>query len=586
MPTLPSYGPRRVLPEGGAIPPGPIEAHGGGQDAVFPFAASAGLMREAARIQEDAELRADQVGAAEDDAALSELETRLLHAPQTGALNIQGKAAMGAMESVRKEWESGVASIGKGAITPRRKMALERASAQRYAHISRALNQHSAREIERYEDQTTEALVKNEQAAAIANWGDPLRVALSLDRQMAALQDMANRKGFDPEAFSQIASQEESRTNMGVLSQMLNAGQDMEAKKYVQENKDGFWGEDRIRAGRLVEEGSYRGEAQRRADGILSSTKGRAEAREEARKIEDEKLRGLVEDKIVREWALRDQETERAKDVRYAGALNDAIEAVENGNDPYQVITGEVWDALDPGEKMKVRGLISDITKKGDVETDERVSASYYSMTDEERGKLTPEKLLALRPGLSKADYKKIESDWGRVRASGPASYKGLFSDDEAIARAMQQSRVSGVNVGASPSDVIKGSPEAFYRIKGLFDMRLEADPEKKADAKGKRQILDSIMIEDFEQTHRGPFVTWAGPLGGWENTVKKKAYEIGPGDFIDVPPDAMPRIKRELEAKEAATGKKFTEARAKRLYAAIVSGNRVEAARILSGGD
>jgi len=220
-----------------------------------------GLTREVAKIAEEERQKADQIALTDAYGKLSALDTQLLHDPKTGAFSRRGQNAFTAPEETRAAWQMGAAEIAHGLTTDAQRMAFHRTAVLRGADLDRAVQQHVAGEIQRYDDETMQNYIINERDAATLNFRDPARVQSAIGNQIAALTKYAQRNGLPEEWKAERIAEARSKTHIGVIDRMLSNGFDRLAKRYYEANRDGLTGADVSRVEEKLQSASTDGEA-------------------------------------------------------------------------------------------------------------------------------------------------------------------------------------------------------------------------------------------------------------------------------------------------------------------------------------
>ena len=202
----------------------------------------------------------------------------------------------------------------------------DRSVNNRWNSLNKNVNIHTFRELEKYQDETTESYIKNARQEAIINYQDPESVAISIDRQENAILSFAKDNGKSAEWIKEKRIDARSKTHSGVISRMLSNGQDLAARDYFQEVRGTMSVSDIKQMEGAVREGSIRGESQRQAEIIMAKEGSTlSEQLEEARRISD----ADVQSATVREIKTRSQENKLADQQLAEQRFQEAANVVE-----------------------------------------------------------------------------------------------------------------------------------------------------------------------------------------------------------------------------------------------------------------
>lgn len=234
MPRVQTYGQPRVeargLPSVGTRAAPSAEALGGGIGNKL-LAAGAEMYADEVRKQ-------DEIAVLEADRRMSEWEVKRLYDPKAGAFTRRGKDAFGLPDEVGKELDDTIGQIRGSLSNDRQRTAFERRAMARKNDINSALSRHVFAEVRKHDDAETENYLANAHEAAVANFGNPERIGLEIERQRSAVVDYANRNGLGAEYVKQKIAGVQAATHSAVIERMLANGQDQTAKAYLEANRD------------------------------------------------------------------------------------------------------------------------------------------------------------------------------------------------------------------------------------------------------------------------------------------------------------------------------------------------------------
>jgi len=426
---------------------------------------------------------------------------------------------------------------------------------------------HAMREQERFDDDTADAKLAAEHNAAVL--ADPMskegavRIALALDMQEETLAKYAQRKGMPPEELANRLARSESAIHRELIEGMNKSGRDLDAKKYFEAMKGRLWGDDLKAVQGEVTKHSYLGEAQRLSDeftkparveqpetewrGLKLYTPAKyvppslAEAREKWMKIEDPKLRAMVEDlskERLQEQAVITKQ-ERARQFEEDFNLVDKTGTVDQ-------IPLERWASYNHEEKKELAAWAK---REGDPQTDDTV---YYPLKlmaahPETRQRFMGENLLLHRSKLSKSDFDELVKDQAALLKGDSGDLDG-YRTTEGIVTGTVAGRITGVEL------------EKFRRIVD-DDIRKEQKRAGKKEVPNERvqEIVDGLLRNEtralfgIDWLERDPR---AYELRPEEKAVEKTAQEKIPTDE-----------RRKIEEALRKAGKPATEENVLRFY-------------------
>lgn len=477
--------------------------------------------------------RADSIALLEAERKIGEWENKRLYDPQTGALNVRGKDAMGLPETVGAEYTKLTSEIEKGLSTDRQREGFQRMKQSRGMGLDLTLQRHVFGEINRYEGEELKASVENFQQSAVANAQDPARVAQDLDKAVSALKTHLPRLGFGPQAIEKQVAAVTTATHVGVIDRLLANDDDGKASAYYDEVKDQISGDARAKVEKNLEEGSLRGESQRKSDEIILAGGTLTEQRNKAKEIADPKLRDAVEARIEHNNAIKEREDREREEQVLKGAY-DTIDRTGQ----WTKIPASVWTGLSGSSRSALKNYAEQKAQGIPVKTN---LSSYYTLTTmagSEPEKFLKSNLLEYRDKLSESDFKQMSDLQMRMRAGdAKASEKtinGFRTNNEIW---------NGVLVSTK---LDKDSQEANELHKEL-DRRIDQfqqDTGKEATNEQKQLIADNLVGNVVLEP------------GGWANIlpggkpfydVTKKAYQVTVGD---IPAAQKSQVEATLKAK------------------------------------
>jgi hypothetical protein len=557
MPVVPTYSQPQVqeaaVSNAKFTDQAPLEAFGGGKPLADVSQGFDDVTKEAMQIARSEKIKQDQVVVLDADQKLSQAETQLLYDPQQGALNKRGKDAFGLPDQVTQSYQSTVNSIADG-MTEDQRMSFMRMAVSRANDLNRKVQAHVSGEMTKYDATVTDGYISSERDAAAQNYQDPDRVDLSIERQRAALIDHANRNGLPSEWVQNQVEQATSSTRMEVINRMLANEQDMAAKKYYEANKADFTGKDATTLEKSLEEGTLRGESQRTSDQIIGSTHSMGEALEQARKIEDPKVRDATTDRIKDYFSQQ----KAAKNEQEDNDFKQASDIIEQSGGDRTKVPPDLWNRL----TLQAHNAIDARAKqlKGGIEptTD---WAQYYNLKSiasvpETRNKFLQMNLLSVRPTLADPEFKELVHLQSSLRQGDDKADKlldGFRSDSQIVQDTL-------TNAGIKHDD-----PRATV-FRRQVDDQVTAQQErsgKKVTSQEFQSIVDNQFVKTVNHSWIPSFLS-----------SPTRVYEVPPGQKIEVDPTDIPRSERQkIEQALMRRGIQPTDDRVLDLYTRKING-------------
>lgn len=384
------------------------------------------------QIQAEARERADSVAILNAERRLGEWETSRLYDQKNGALNRRGKDAMGLPEEVRAEFDTVTGEIEKELATDRQREAFARLKTSRGLGLGMTIQRHVAGEMNRYAAEELEAGLEVHRSAAGANALDPRRVGEEIHAGVTAIKDVAPRF-MGEKAVAAKVLKFTTEAHAEVVDRLLINEKDKAAKIYFEEAVAAGQIDGKMigRIEKALDEGSLRGESQRKADEIAATGKTFAEQLELVQGITDDKLRDAVEDRIERKRIQAD----RLKRENDETILTNAFNTIDKTGD-WTKIPAAVWSDLPGGARAALKNYAEDKARGVPTKTDLK---SYYELTDlasKNQQKFAEANLMEYRGRLSESDFKQMADLQMRIRTgAGKEADKVIegFSSNEQI---------------------------------------------------------------------------------------------------------------------------------------------------------
>lgn len=446
MAQIPQYGDRKVQTEalpGARVTPAAADVPNFGPqlDKVT------GLVTQIAQREKQ---RADEIALTDFDSGLSALTTKL----QIEAQQRRGKDALGLPDTVMADYEKGVADLEKSLGNDDQRAAARRAAISRQAELNGVIQRHVAVEIEKYDDETTDAYLTNERNAAALNAFDQEAVKRSIARQFEAVDRHLARKGIraDSEEGKAIVSARRqevaSKTIESVIDTMISSGDSAKADEFLKANRRFLTAQALPGVERAVEAGRVRsmGEA------LLPKVQGMMLA--DGQTPDEAAMRRYIEqqpeiapDSRDRVWAYVQarvgEQTANRKRFEYANNekfQNEIIKAQESGMqlkdalslvEKYQVSPQDAYSKTLWAQKLYSGASYSDPmtyeTIKALVDSGANADAEINSAL--EQGTLSAKGAASLR---GKSDSLEMKNTWERIKMLAQEKYSGSSKSRQA----------------------------------------------------------------------------------------------------------------------------------------------------------
>lgn len=528
MPTVP-IARREVLPA--ELPGARITA----QPTAEAFGASQGrgLMKvgeAVSRVIERERLAADQIAVLEAERQLGETENALLYDPERGVLNRKGRNAFGAPEETLTAFDERIREIENGLTNDRQRLAFRRSAVRRRLDLDRTVQRHVAAEIQRYDLEQTNAFVSTETSAAIAAAGDAERVGLGIARTRAALADFANRHGLPREWVEQRAGEAVGRIHTGVIERLLAQGADRAAEQYFKATRAEIPGTELARIEKALEEGSLRGESQRRADAIVAKHDDLGGAIEAAKRITDPKLRDAVEQRVRDHFRIKDEIERDLRERTFRTAAN----ALEASRGDLSVIAPGDWVRLDVEQRRALETRSRQLREGVEPVTNWDRYYALLSLAAEPATlrQFTSIDLMRYRHELADTEFKELVAKQAALR-QGKNVDEAL--DGYRTTKQIVDDALAAIGIDPTPKQGTKHAERvnAFRRAVDERILDLQDRTGKKATTQDVQAIVDTLIV-------RGR-IPGSGIL--WD--TRKRLFELEPGEAFDVEVDEIPPAER-----------------------------------------
>jgi len=498
----------------------PIEAFGGGREKVTE------ALQQTVSLVDRERQKADQLAVLEADTKIAQAKNDLIYNPETGLMTRKGKDAFGAYDEFKGKFDTTAAEIEKGLSNPAQKQAFRERLMAHSTEFNNQSQRHVFQESQAFDDEVTTSRLAVAQDEAVLNYADPNILARNKYEQQKTILEYADRKGLPPEWVKNKMGDTISKTNSAVVDRMLANGNDLAAQKYYAENKDQFSGNDVVRVEKSLEEGSLRGESQRRTDVIMSQGKSMTAALEEVKKIEDPKVRDATQQRVREEYQLQ----KIAKEDLQTKQFNTAANIIEQNKGDRDAIPPRLWNnlelsqrnAIDARSKQLREGLqpTTDWTTYGDLK--------QIAMADETKNEFLRTDITQYRAKLADQEYKEMINLQAQLRKGDQSGLDGLRTKTQVVEGTL---KAAGFNPN-SKNEAERQKIELFRRSVDTEVAQMKASG-KHVGTEEIQSITDNLLVKGK--------VPGSGIL--WDDT--KSAFELQSGQKLVVDVEDIPRGER-----------------------------------------
>lgn len=526
MPSVPRYNQPQVqqaaAPNVRVNQEASVEAFGGGQ-AARGIEAVRGLGNTAMDIALKEQQKADDISMGAIAAEAKKQKLDILHNPETGALAHRGKNAFGLPEQVGERWGKSVESIIANAPNDRVRESARKFLQSEGLDLNEKIQIHIGREREAYDSAVTNDLVQTSQNDALLNYNNPQRLSDNINLGRAAIAKEGMRKGVPVE---HIMDDYESKIHVGVIDQYINDGKDLSAKAYFEKNRERF-GSRIDDAEKTIEAGSLRGNSQRITDKIMSSYSDLSTARAAvAEQIKEPRLRDAVDERLQKEFRLRDEAVKVDRDSLFLDAYNTV-----SREKTMDAVKPSVLHKLLPSQQKALEGVVGRDPAQRD---DPAVYLKYVSMKPGPLSKLSEADLVQnVRPYVTDASFKEISRRWRDNRdgmngdQKAADKFKSIFNEEEMIQNALISANVlTPATVSNAKNGKDSNAAEALLGFRNAvndeFQSYFRANGKNPPDDV-RQKIIDKMLLKKVYVDN--VFSSPIKPVGSLTYDEKEKAF-------------------------------------------------------------
>lgn len=567
------------------------------------------LDRSVNRFIEQERERADRVILLEADNKMATLDTDL----RTKAGQRRGKNALNVTAEIKADWQKGVGDIEGGLTNDRQLEMFRNRAAVRFQSLYDASERHASSELTRFENEQSEAALANRFNSALENFGDVEEVSRAAVESLAILNDQARANGWSPEVLQERKANALSRIHTGVVARFLMADRDEDARAYLDRAKGQISGEHLARVEEAVQESSFRGLSQRKADEIVDAAASWTEAQALVRAIEDPKLRDHVQDRVN---AALNQRKEVEREKQESGYLRATNLVDENPGKPVRAaVPSLIWTTLSLEQRRALENRARSVTH------DDRAWLSFLELSPQETGKLTRAQFETRYWSKFDPDHRDRAAQYWAEAVDGVRS--GKFDPKFTATLTFKQRLDNAVRGGAYPlipprvsaAKMTESQAKTYNALENAAAGQLnelEIRTGRPATPKEVQQIIDSVVMDwVFVRRDRGyalqRALTTSNPAESFR--AFQEVTDVSRGEIVNrilgkkvpdrrklaaeltdderkaayVPFFQIPREERAAIIRHAtAQGRQWTEEMVEDVYGAVRLGDRARVDAIL----
>jgi len=504
----------------------PIEAFGGGQALEETSSQVRGALTDIQEISDKETKRANEAWLIDADNQIKSLQ----HELERQGEQVRGKDAAGVTDSARKRLQEKIEEIKKSAVNDVQRDGVFRLGTASEAELLDFLNDHTAKEFERYEDNENRATRENHKNSAGKHFRNPQRTASDLEKIKEAAEIWAENKGLGPEARKTFIEGEMSDAHSRVLDGILNNGQDVffsgkdkdgndkkvfgydYAKSYLEAHRDEMKSQDIERFQEAIEQGNVASEAQRFVDDLVSRNENisdtddlsNTEMLAQLNSIEDPALRKEAK----AQWKNRMDEQKRAKAADDAKRFEELSVAIEHapGRRARDVVGMSTWTSLTQSERNALDRRAS-ILAGQNVNHNSAAWIEFNLLSPEKMGNLSqPDFINKYWSRLSPEKRDKALSMYSKAVNKDPESFS-LFTEKEIIMRELVRAKIDipGANDLERGGKLSPDQAEFVDRFNERMEDRVDRFITNNNGRKPNKEQFEALVKEEIGATVLDP---------------------------------------------------------------------------------
>lgn len=494
------------------------------------------------RLAEEQRQVADETALLAAETARGKWLNDRLYNPESGALAVQGKDAMGLSEVVGAEYDQKSSEIAGTLTSDRQRKAWARSTANGALGVNSTLERHAFGEMQQYQKGVLESAIETGTSTAIANANDLPKAGQELQKIMIALDKLGPKTGMSKEQLEVAKRKAATGVHVGIIDRMLTDGDDKGAAAYFDEVKrDGdIDGAALAKVEKALEVGSRRGEAQRQSDVIIAKGGTLTQQREQARAIDDPELRDEVMQRIEHESDVQARATREQDEARSTSAFS----IVDKSHDVAS-IPPAMWANFSGSTRASLRSYAEHLARGVPIQTDLPTYYRLMTMAGSSPEKFVNENLLDYRGKFDEAEFKQLAGLQLSLRSGdrnkADKDLAGFRTKTELINDSLTQ---YGFDPKATPDSA---AGKAIAQLRRMVDQRVDADQAggAKVDNVRIQSHIDQILGADVKTP--GSWRALVQPFSYDFFEQSKKLIDATAGD---IPADERKQVEDALRSK------------------------------------
>ncbi len=507
-------------------------------------------MDQFAKIQMEAQERADQVRINEALNQASRARLALTYDPEQGFVHLTGQAALERPDKKSLEDEFGgrfnenLQAIMAGLGNDRQRQIFAAKAAEMDTQFRGDIIKHTAREFTNHAISVNRTTIEDAIGRMGIEFGDPARSEDNKAAIKAATFQEGRIRGWSAKQTEMVMQENLSRGHASAIKFMTDTGMYEMAEEYFKLNGEEMTPQARLAVKAVVEEGSMQVRSQRATDSLfdkhgsdLSSIM--AEVRE--------KYEGKERDAIETRVKNRHREEQQIAKEREDSAMEEVMGVIAEGRSPtpYQLAS------LSGRDRFTVNNHLRSMAEGRPRKTDMQTWLAFADLSPEEKARMSMGDLYRLAGDrLSDADLKaaakEIASAKEAVKKGDPPGLQVRTVNDEV----RDSARRLGIIPDKPDSKLSTQQKEDLARFKDTLQVRIsewEASTGKKANQEAIRQITGEMAVDRVRVEGRLFGSSDAKPFVALSDAEKQRAVVVVDGERIRL--SAIPQDYRDRYA-------------------------------------
>lgn len=184
------------------------ETFGGGAVAEAPARANREFLSASLAIQEKARKQAHDLGVQQADLQLQALQQE----QERATTQYRGQQALGARDTITKDWTTGAESIYQSITDPAQRAEVGLRAEARRLQLLDVVERHTNAELTQWEQDSTKAFKVNARDEGVRHAYDPQRLSIAILQQHSATRRQADNEGWSPEQLQAQLREDASGT--------------------------------------------------------------------------------------------------------------------------------------------------------------------------------------------------------------------------------------------------------------------------------------------------------------------------------------------------------------------------------------